>query len=133
MTGKKTESEGLGSKIAKLGAKIDRVIAALEKNDPEPAVYAYAIAEDLGPSVFSTIMDTLDLDPHYKPHRNADAVRIAKLMSKLIKMNLCKRAMNEDGRLCWRFLDDKAYDTAIETLTGEQGALCKDCMFTLEK
>ena len=93
----------------------------------------YAVAEDLGPSVFSTIMDTLDLDPHYKPHRNADAVRIAKLMSKLIKMKLCKRAMNEDGRLCWRFLDDTAYDTAIETLTGEQGAVCKDCMFTLEK
>ena len=131
----KTEpKEGLEAKIDKIGARLDRVLAALEKNERIIATLERdAVAGDLGPSVFSTIMDTLDLDPRYKPHRNADAVRMAKLMSKLIKMKLCKRAMNEDGRLCWRFLDDKAYDTAIETLTGEQGALCKDCMFTLEK
>ena len=65
MEGQKKEvaetMEGLGSKIAKLGAKVDRVLAALERSD-------------------------------------ADAV-LAKLMSKLIKMNLSKRAMTEDGRL----------------------------------
>ena len=77
---------------------------------------SYAKTEDLGPSVFCTIRDALGLDPKYKPHRNVDAVRIAKLMSKLIKEKLCKRALNEEGRLCWRFLDDAAYDTYIETL-----------------
>ena len=76
----------------------------------------YTTVEDLGPSVFCTIRDALGLDPRYKPHRNVDAVRIAKLMSKLIKEKLCKRALNEEGRLCWRFLNDAAYDTAIETL-----------------
>ena len=141
----KTEpKEGLGSKIDKIGARLDRVLAALEKNERIIATLerdavaeedefsaeviasyptVYAVAGDLGPSVFSTIMDTLDLDPRYKPHRNADAVRMAKLMSKLIKMKLCKRAMNEDGRLGWRFLEKKAYDTVIETLTDHEKAI----------
>ena len=159
----KTEpKEGLDSKIDKIGARLDRVLAALEKNERIIATLerdavavergcsvaeedefsaeviasyptVYAVAGDLGPSVFSTIMDTLDLDPRYKPHRNADAVRMAKLMSKLIKMKLCKRAMNENGRLGWRFLDDKAYEKAIETLADEQDARCNECKFTPEK
>ena len=151
----KTEpKEGLGSKIDKIGARLDRVIAALERDERIIATLerdavaeedefsaeviasyptVYAVAGDLGPSVFSTIMDTLDLDPRYKPHRNADAVRMAKLMSKLIKMKLCKRAMNEHGRLGWRFLDDKAYEKAIETLADEQDARCNGCKFTPEK
>ena len=91
-------------------------------------VYAYAAANDLGPSVFSTIMETLDLEPRYKPFRNADAARLAKLMSKLIKMKLCKRALSSDGKLCWRFLDDVAYNVALETLKDEQGAN-NECMF----
>ena len=77
---------------------------------------SYAKVEDLGPSVFCTIRDALGLDPRYKPHRNVDAVRCAKLMSRLIKEKLCKRALNEEGRLCWRFLDDATYDAAIEIL-----------------
>ena len=89
---------------------------------------SYAKTEDLGPSVFCTIRDVLGLDPKYKPHRNVDAVRLAKLMSRVIKEKLCKRALNEEGRLCWRFLDDAAYDTAIETLRKEQGTH-NECMF----
>ena len=89
---------------------------------------SYAKTEDLGPSVFCTIRDVLGLDPKYKPHRNVDAVRLAKLMSRVIKEKLCKRALNEEGRLCWRFLDDAAYDTAIETLRNEQGTH-NECMF----
>ena len=53
---------------------------------------SYTRAEDLGPSVFCTIRDCLGLDPKYKPHRNVDAVRLAKLMSQVIKEKLCKRA-----------------------------------------
>ena len=89
---------------------------------------SYAKANDLGPSVFCTIRDCLGLDPRYKPHRNVDAVRLAKLMSRVIKEKLCKRALNGEGRLCWRFLDDAAYDAAIETLRNEQGAH-NECMF----
>ena len=88
----------------------------------------YVKVEDLGPSVFCVIRDSLGLDPRYKPHRNVDAVRLAKLMSKLIKMKLCKRALSSDGKLCWRFLDDVAYDIALETLKSEQGAN-NECMF----
>ena len=80
---------------------------------------SYTRAEDLGPSVFCTIRDCLGLDPKYKPHRNVDAVRLAKLMSQVIKEKLCKRALNGEGRLCWRFIDDAAYDSAIETLRNE--------------
>ena len=83
---------------------------------------SYTRAGDLGPSVFCTIRDCLGLDPKYKPHRNVDAVRLAKLLSKMIKEKLCKRALNEEGRLCWRFIDDAAFDTALVTLRTEQGA-----------
>ena len=88
----------------------------------------YEKVEDLGPSVFCVIRDCLGLDPRYKPHRNVDAVRMAKLMSKLIKMKLCKRALSSDGKLCWRFLDDVAYNVALDTLKDEQGAN-NECMF----
>ena len=91
---------------------------------------SYTRAEDLGPSVFCTIRDCLGLDPKYKPHRNVDAVRLAKLMSQVIKEKLCKRALNGEGRLCWRFIDDAAYDSAIETLRNEQGAH-NECRFLM--
>lgn len=93
---------------------------------PVPAKQ-YAKAQDLGPSVFCTIRDALGLDPRYKPHRNVDAVRCAKLMSRLIKEKLCKRALNEEGRLCWRFLDDATYDAAIEILIDEPDS--NACLF----
>ena len=79
---------------------------------------SYTRAEDLGPSVFC--------DSRWQ--RNVDAVRLAKLMSQVIKEKLCKRALNGEGRLCWRFIDDAAYDSAIETLRKEQGAH-NECMF----
>mgnify|MGYP003713730673 FL=1 len=87
----------------------------------------YAKAQDLGPSVFCTIRDALGLDPRYKPHRNVDAVRCAKLMSRMIKQKLCKRALNEEGRLCWRFLDDATFDAAIEILIDEPDS--NACLF----
>ena len=57
--------------------------------------------------------------PEVQAHRNVDAVRLAKLMSQVIK-----------GRLCWRFIDDAAYDSAIETLRNEQGAHT-ECRFMM--
>jgi hypothetical protein len=88
----------------------------------------YRKAADMGPSVFCTIRDALGLDPKYKPHRNVDAVRCAKLMSKFIKQKQCRRAMSIEGRLTWRFNDMAAYYQAVDTLQLEQG-VHTECMF----
>ncbi len=88
----------------------------------------YRKAADMGPSVFCTIRDALGLDPKYKPHRNVDAVRCAKLMSKFIKQKQCRRAMSIEGRLTWRFNDIAAYHQALDTLQLEMG-VHTECMF----
>jgi len=93
-----------------------------------PVLREYRKAEDMGPSVFCTIRDSLGLDPKYKPHRNVDAVRCAKLMSKFIKQKQCKRAMSMEGRLTWRFNDMAAYHQALDTLQLEMG-VHTECMF----
>lgn len=102
----------------------DVATSTMEKQPAPVPAKQYAKAQDLGPSVFCTVRDTLGLDPRYKPHRNVDAVRCAKLMSRLIKEKLCKRAMNEEGRLCWRFLNDATFDAAIEILCEEPSNAC---------
>ena len=76
----------------------------------------YRKAADMGPSVFCTIRDALGLDPKYKPHRNVDAVRCAKVMSKMIKQKLCRRGMSLEGKLTWRFNDNQAYGLAVKIL-----------------
>ena len=81
-----------------------------------PVMREYAKAVDMGPSVFCTIRDVLGLDPKYKPHRNVDAVRCAKLMSKMIKQKLCRRGMSLEGKLTWRFNDNQAYGLAVKIL-----------------
>ena len=81
-----------------------------------PVMREYVKAADMGPSVFCTIRDVLGLDPKYKPHRNVDAVRCAKLMSKMIKQKLCRRGMTHEGRLTWRFNDNRAYELAVKIL-----------------
>jgi hypothetical protein len=81
-----------------------------------PMMREYAKAVDMGPSVFCTIRDVLGLDPKYKPHRNVDAVRCAKLMSKMIKQKLCRRGMSLEGKLTWRFNDNQAYGLAVKIL-----------------
>ena len=88
-----------------------------------PVLREYRKAADMGPSVFITIRDTLCLDPKYKPHRNVDAVRVARLMSRMIKNRLCKRAMNAEGRLTWRFNDMETFDMAIDMLQEENKCL----------
>ena len=72
----------------------------------------------LGPCVFVAVRDTLGLAPKYKPHRNVDAVRIANIMSRMIKEKLCKRAKNGEGRLVWRFLDNDAYSRGMDSIAG---------------
>ena len=81
-----------------------------------PVMREYAKAVDMGPSVFCTIRDVLGLDPKYKPHRNVDAVRCAKVMSKMIKQKLCRRGMSLEGKLTWRFNDNQAYGLAVKIL-----------------
>ena len=81
-----------------------------------PVMREYVKAANMGPSVFFTIRDVLGLDPKYKPHRNVDAVRCAKMMSKMIKQKLCRRGMSVEGKLTWRFNDNQAYELAIKIL-----------------
>ena len=84
-----------------------------------PVMREYRKAADMGPSVFVTIRDVLGLDPRYQPHRNSDADRCAKLVSKMIKKGVCRRGMSVHGRLTWRFNDDPAYRLALEILALE--------------
>ena len=83
-------------------------------------------ADEMGPCVFVAIRDTLGLAPKYKPHRNVDAVRIANIMSRMIKEKLCKRAKNAEGRLTWRFLDYDAYSRGMSSIGDEEYA-CMLC------
>ena len=80
----------------------------------------------LGPCVFVAVRDTLGLNPKYKPHRNVDAVRIANIMSRMIKGKLCKRAKNAEGRLTWRFLDYDAYRRGMDSI-GDEEYSCMLC------
>ena len=50
-----------------------------------------------GLSVFGLICDVLALRPLYKPHRNGDAIRVAKLLGRMIKENLCVRQGKAGG------------------------------------
>ena len=44
-----------------------------------------------GMSVFHLICDVLGLKPLYKPHRNEDALTVARLLGRMIKDRLCRR------------------------------------------
>ena len=87
---------------------------------------ATSTAEELGPCVFVAVRDTLGLAPKYSPHRNVDAVRIANIMSRMIKEGLCKRAKNAEGRLVWRFLDNGAYHRGMDSI-GDEEYSCMLC------
>ena len=51
-----------------------------------------------GLSVFGLICDVLGLRPLYKPHRNGDAIRVAKLLGQMRKEKLCVRPTGPGGR-----------------------------------
>ena len=79
-----------------------------------------------GLSVFGLICDLLGLRPLYKPHRNGDAIRVAKLLGRMIKEKLCVRRMGKTGRLMWVFESGESYQFAMEILDREPS----NCLFT---
>ena len=79
-----------------------------------------------GLSVFGLICDLLGLRPLYKPHRNGDAIRVAKLLGRMIKEKLCVRRMGKNGRLMWVFESGESYQFAMEILDREPS----NCLFT---
>ena len=79
-----------------------------------------------GLSVFGLIVDVLGLRPLYKPHRNGDAIRVAKLLGRMIKEKLCVRRMGKNGRLMWVFESGESYQSAMEILDEEPS----NCLFT---
>ena len=78
-----------------------------------------------GLSVFGLICDVLGLRPLYKPHRNGDAIRVAKLLGQMIKEKLCVRRTGPSGRLRWVFESPGSYQSAMEILDRESS----NCLF----
>ena len=68
----------------------------------------------------------LALRPLYKPHRNGDAIRVAKLLGRMIKEKLCVRRMGNSGRLGWVFASADKYRDAIQILDEEPSV----CLFS---
>ena len=79
-----------------------------------------------GLSVFGLICDVLALRPLYTPHRNGDAIRVAKLLGRMIKEKLCVRRMGNSGRLGWVFASADKYRDAIQILDEEPSV----CLFS---
>ena len=77
-----------------------------------------------GLSVFGLICDVLGLRPLYKPHRNGDAIRVAKLLGRMIKEKLCVRRMGNSGRLGWVFESADNYRDAMQILN-EEPSVCQ--------
>ena len=69
-----------------------------------------------GLSVFHLICDVLGLKPLYKPHRNEDALTVARLLGRMIKDRLCRRKRSHAGRLTWVFESATSYERAMHIL-----------------
>ena len=73
-----------------------------------------------GVSVWHLIVDVLGLQPKYKPHRNADAVTVARLLSRMIKDRLCRRCKGgPKGQLRWEFDSAEHYGAGLSILNVE--------------
>ena len=92
------------------------------KSESEVTVVQGAYGEGL--SVFGLICDVLGLRPLYKPHRNGDAIRVAKLLGGMIKEKLCVRRMGNSGRLGWVFESADKYRDAMQILD-EEPSVCQ--------
>ena len=79
-----------------------------------------------GLSVFGLICDVLGLRPLYKPHRNGDAIRVAKLLGRMIKENLCVRRIGKSKQFGWVFESADKYRDAMHILDEEPS----NCLFT---
>lgn len=76
-----------------------------------------------GVSVYHLICDVLGLCPKYRPHRNQDAMTVARLLSKIIKARLCRRRKGGPrGQLRWEFDSADNYEIALSMLDHEPGA-----------
>ena len=69
-----------------------------------------------GLSVFHLICDVLGLRPIYKPHRNEDALTVARILGRMIKERLCRRKHSRTGRLTWVFESATSYERAMQIL-----------------
>ena len=69
-----------------------------------------------GLSVFHLICDVLGLQPIYRPHRNEDAVTVARILGKMIKERLCRRKQARSGRKTWMFDSAAHYEAAMAIL-----------------
>ena len=66
--------------------------------------------------MFHLICDVLGLRPLYRPHRNEDALTVARILGRMIKERLCRRKHSRAGRLTWVFESATSYDRAMEIL-----------------
>ena len=83
--------------------------------ETQPGAQAYGA----GVSCYALIVDVLGLQPKYKPHRNADAVTVARLLSRMIKDKLCRRRKGPKGQLRWEFDSAEHYAVGLSILTVE--------------
>ena len=73
-----------------------------------------------GVSVYHLIVDVLGLCPKYRPHRNTDAVTVARLLSRIIRARLCRRCTGGPrGQLRWEFDSADNYGIALSMLNNE--------------
>ena len=75
-----------------------------------------------GVSVYHLIVDVLGLCPKYKPHRNSDAITVARLLSRMIKDRLCRRRKGPRGQLRWEFDSVEHYGLGLDILNIEPSA-----------
>ena len=96
------------------------------ESDDETVVEMQPGAQDAygaGVSCYALIVDVLGLLPKYKPHRNADAVTVARLLSRMIKDRLCRRCKGGPrGQLRWEFDSAEHYAAGLSILTIEPSA-----------
>ena len=101
-------------------------MADVKSESDEETVIVQPGAQDeygAGVSVYHLIVDVLGLCPKYKPHRNADAVTVARLLSQIIKARLCRRRKGGPReQLRWEFDSADNYGIALSMLDNEPGA-----------
>ena len=95
------------------------------ESDDETVIEQPGAQDDYGKgvSVWHLIVDVLGLLPRYKPHRNSDAVTVARLLSRMIKDRLCRRCKGgPKGQLRWEFDSAEHYGAGLSILTVEPSA-----------
>ena len=101
-------------------------MADVKSESDEETVIEVPGAQDeygAGVSVYHLVVDVLGLCPKYKPHRNTDAVTVARLLSRMIKDRLCMRRKGGlRGQLRWEFDSAEHYGLGLNILNIEPSA-----------